>query len=105
MLKKAKQLGVSVLKNMFDGKGTFTQHHIITKEEMGNTGRLFADCTLEVGGVVGGHTHHGDNEVCYFLSGHGRVTDDKDSVEVGAGDVNYCLDGHYHKIENIGDEE
>lgn len=95
---------ITVLKDMFGGTGSFTQNHIILKEELGGLGRLFADCTLEIGGCVGGHTHHGDSEICYFLSGKGRVTDDDQVVEVGPGDVNYCLDGHYHKVENIGDE-
>lgn len=104
MLRKAKDKKITVLHEMFNGKGDFTQYHIITQDEMNGVGRLFADCSLDVGGVVGSHTHHGDSEVCYFISGKGRVTDDTEVIEVGPGDVNYCPDGHLHKIENIGEE-
>lgn len=105
MLRKKNARKITDFKNMFNGSGIFHQQHVLTKEEMEDHGRLFADCNLSVGGCVGGHVHHGDCEVCYFLSGKGRVTDDEAVYEVEAGDTNFVKDGHYHKIENIGDEE
>ncbi|SRR5574344_1664852 len=104
MIRKSSARTETVLKEMFDGKGEFKQEHILSKDELGHAGRLYADCSLAVGGCVGGHVHKGDREICYFLSGRGRITDDNQIVEVGAGDTNIVFNGHFHKIENIGQE-
>ena len=105
MIRRKDNYNQSILHDMFGGKGDFIQKHILEKEEFNNKGRLFAVCSLPVGGCVGEHTHHGDLEVCYFLSGRGKVIDDGVETQVYPGDTNITLDGHSHKIENIGDGE
>jgi quercetin dioxygenase-like cupin family protein len=47
----------------------------------------------------------GDHECYLILSGKARVNDNGVPVELGPGDVNHCLDGQEHGIENIGDAD
>jgi len=87
------------------GEGEFKVETILTKEEMGQSGRLFVRGTLEKGHSVGMHPHIGDIEVCYFLQGEGLVREDG-GVEniVHAGDTNIVPSGCSHEIISIGDE-
>ena len=45
-------------------------------EELYGKGRMFNLMTLPSGNSIGRHTHEGDNEVFYFLSGVGEYGDD-----------------------------
>ena len=49
------------------------------------------------------HTHEGDNEIFYFLSGTGEYNDNGTIVEVGPGDTTICSDGELHGLKNTGD--
>ena len=61
--------------------------------------------TLPPGSSIGVHTHQGNYEVMYFLSGTGVVTDDGAEIPVGPGVVQYCPPGHSHGVRNTGDED
>ena len=72
--------------------------------------RMFADgCNrimrgrLEPGCSIGLHTHTGNCEIIYVLSGSGRCIDDGTEYPVTAGMCHYCPEGHTHSIINTGD--
>ena len=72
-------------------------------EELYGKGRLFNLMVLAPGNTIGEHTHAGDNEIFYFLSGTGEYNDNGTIVEVGPGDVAICNDGELHGLKNTGD--
>ena len=61
--------------------------------------------TLPVGSSIGLHTHTGNCEVIYILSGSGQCIDDDTQYPVAAGMCHYCPEGHTHSIVNTGDTE
>ena len=69
-------------------------------DRMGNVVQL----TLPVGSSIGLHTHKGNCEVIYVMSGEGVCTDDGVEYPICAGTRNYCPEGHTHGIRNTGSE-
>lgn len=61
--------------------------------------------TLPAGSSIGLHTHTGNCEVIYVLSGSGRCIDDDAEYPITAGMCHYCPEGHTHSIVNTGDTE
>ena len=57
--------------------------------------------TLSPGASIGLHTHNGNSEVIYILSGEATFHYD-DTVEIAiAGQCHYCPNGHSHYMENL----
>ncbi len=54
---------------------------------------------------VGLHTHEGDSEIIYILSGTGKVLCDGEYEPLAPGDCHYCPSGHSHSLINDGDGE
>ena len=61
------------------------------------------ELTLEPGASIGLHTHQGNSEIIYILSGSGQCIDDDTQYPVAAGMCHYCPEGHTHSIVNTGD--
>lgn len=94
-----------VFKCIRGGKGEVEQHQICESvEELYGKGRLFNLMIVESGNSIGEHTHEGDNEIFYFLSGTGEYNDNGTIAEVGPGDTTVCNDGELHGLKNTGDE-
>ena len=53
---------------------------------------------------VGEHTHHGNYEVYYFLSGRGVYRSNGETTTVDAGTVTFTGDGESHFLRNDGPE-
>ena len=53
---------------------------------------------------IGLHTHHGNCEIVYVLSGSGQCIDDGAEYPISAGVCHYCPEGHTHSIRNTGGE-
>lgn len=86
------------------GKGHLTIRHALTSpEEFYGKGRLFAQNTLEPGASIGWHTHTGEMEVYYILSGTAKVNDNGKEEILQPGDLSWTGDGESHSIENVGD--
>ena len=73
-------------------------------DELYGKGRMFNLMTLAPGRSIGTHTHEGDNEIFYFLSGTGTYDDNGTEVKVSTGDVAVCNDGEQHGLVNSGTE-
>ena len=70
----------------FNGVGEITVRSLLNgPEEMENKGRVFGHTTVYPGSKIGLHTHKGDAETYYILSGSGSG------------------DGECHSIEAIGE--
>ena len=67
------------------GIGEVEMHKICESvEELYGKGRLFNLMVLAPGNTIGEHTHEGDNEIFYFLSGTGEYNDNGTIVEKSA---------------------
>ena len=73
-------------------------------EEMNSKGRMFNHMTLMPGNSIGFHTHTGDSEAFYFISGSGEYNDNGTLVTVSAGDTALCKAGEAHALVNTGDK-
>jgi len=60
--------------------------------------------TLIPGASIGLHTHTGNSEVYYILSGSGKVLCDGVYEPVTAGSCHYCPMGHAHSLINDGED-
>ena len=67
--------------------------------------RLFDRITLIPGASIGYHTHEGETELFYFLSGKGRVRDGEQWLDIEPGDALATGNGNGHAVENTGDED
>lgn len=66
--------------------------------------KMFSHVTLKVGEAVNFHTHIGEFESYYILSGTGLYTDHDKTVAVEKGTVTFTPSGKGHGIKNIGNE-
>ena len=57
---------------------------------------------LEPGASIGLHTHTGNSEVMYILSGTGKAICDGVEERLGPGDCHYCPEGPPHPPTNEG---
>lgn len=60
---------------------------------------------LEPGASIGLHTHTGNSEVMYILSGTGKAICDGQEERLAPGDCHYCPQGHSHTLINDGTED
>ena len=67
-------------------------------------GKLYSVITLEPGCGVGLHTHQGDCETYFVLSGEGELNDNGTVTTLRAGDVSFTDSGEEHGIVNKGTE-
>ncbi len=106
MIKSKDQMEKEVRERMREGKGTVEILHIFRKEELRGRTRLFARLRLPRGSAIGYHTHEGEEEVFYILSGSGLVSEAAQgkASRVGPGDAVLTGGGGGHSIENQGDE-
>ena len=61
--------------------------------------------TLEPGASIGLHTHQGNSEIIYILSGTGKVLYDGAYETLVPGACHYCPEGHEHSLINDGKDE
>lgn len=85
--------------------GFIMKESLITPEQLGAHCRMFSHITLKKGCEIGYHEHHEEGEAYYILSGKGIYEEDKKTIEVEAGDVTFCEDGHAHGLRNVSDED
>ena len=88
-----------------NGNGEAEMHKILNDEkELYGKGRLFNHMILAPGRSIGEHTHEGDNEIFYILSGTGMYNDNGNLVRLHPGDTTICNNGELHGMVNDGDE-
>ena len=59
---------------------------------------------LAPGAFLGEHTHVGNSETIYVLSGAGTMLCDGVEEPLTPGVCHYCAEGHTHKLMNTGTE-
>ena len=92
------------LEHLKGGTGHLERYALLSPEEMLGAGKVCARMVLQPGCEVGEHTHHGNYEVYYFLSGHGVYRSNGETTTVDAGTVTFTGDGESHALRNDGPE-
>lgn len=104
MISKKNSRVIDVRTGAEGGKGSIAMDKLNSQVIKPSKVRKLAHAKLEPGASVGYHTHYGESETFYILSGKGKYSDNGTEIEVNAGDVTYTPDGEGHSIENIGDD-
>ncbi|HEX3045176.1 MAG TPA: cupin domain-containing protein [Bacillota bacterium] len=102
MLRTAAEMAVEYRERMRGGNGTIVIKNLFKQGELKGKARLVAEITIPPGGSIGFHQHDQEEEIFYFLSGQGRVTDQEVVKEVTAGDAMLTGGGNGHAVENTG---
>ena len=94
-----------------DGKLKFISDFLINQEGEESNLILFSDgenkimkLELAPGAYLGEHTHVGNSETIYVLSGTGTMLCDGVEEALTPGVCHYCAQGHSHKLMNTGTE-
>lgn len=98
-------MNIKISENLHGGKGSVLLRHIAGSEVLHDKCKLYAEVVLAPGCSIGYHTHHGECEIYYILSGEGSYNDNGSERRVCAGDVTLTPDGFGHGIENNGENE
>ena len=105
MISKKTSRDIDVRKGAEGGKGQIAMDKLNSEVIKPAKVRKFAHAKLEPGASVGYHTHYGESETFYILSGKALYSDNGTEKELVAGDVTFTPDGQGHSIENIGDSD
>lgn len=95
---------IDVKVKMREGNGEAIIKHIVNNNDL-NHSRLFSTITLKKGCSIGNHTHLGETEYYYIISGEGVVSEKTGDTTVKIGDVVITGDKESHSIANNGDED
>lgn len=87
-----------------DGTLILTHNNLGAFEGFNPKARMFSIAELEPGQEVAFHTHTGENETYYFLSGTGLYNDNGTIVPIAAGMTTFCPAGEGHGVKNTGSE-
>lgn len=104
MIRRNSDMPFEQIERFKGGAGTLVTRSMHGPEELKGYGRKFGFSVLNPGCSIGLHTHCGDSETYYIISGKGRYNDNGVWCEVGPGDMTYCDDGESHALECLGDE-
>lgn len=105
MIRRYSELKRTQVEHMKDGNGVIKFTHILNNpDEMLGKGRLFAQLTVDPGCSIGQHTHEGDAEIFYVLSGEATTQENGQDVTLYAGDMAVCNDGESHFLANRTNE-
>ena len=91
--------------NEFDVGGSIVKQdetYIIKDNKLLNS-LVLSSTKLYRGKQTRGHRHPGQEEVYYFVSGHGSMELDGTKFNVQGGDVVQIPDGAFHRVINNGD--
>jgi|LSQX01.3.fsa_nt_gb mannose-6-phosphate isomerase-like protein (cupin superfamily) len=102
MILRGSDMKVLIHDKFLGGRGSLVNTHFLNNEDACGKGRLFVKSTLSPGSSIGYHTHKGDFENYYILSGKALVSDNGTEYILEPGDSFLCRNGDSHSIENIG---
>ena len=99
MLLNFDQIEEKVIPKMRGGEGEMITRMFVNEDTKIMRGRLTP------GSTIGLHTHEGDSEMIFILSGAGKVLCDVEYEPLSAGSVHYCPKGHEHSLINDSDSD
>lgn len=91
--------------NPANADGIYYREYLATDEELAPYVNLYAKIIVPAGVTMNFHMHLEDQEIYYFVQGHGHYNDNGTIVPFQAGDTFFCPKGQGHCVINDGDEE
>lgn len=104
MVRKADEMSVNRVKELYGGKGEIEVTHILKQDELKGKCKFCAKVKLAPGASIGLHRHDDEEEIYYITAGTGLVNDNGVEKTVTAGDVLLTAGGEEHSIENTGSD-
>lgn len=104
MIIRSKDTKVEEIAHLRDGEGAVTKRTLAPAQPDLHQ-KLLARFTIKKGCSIGNHTHTGEVEYYYILSGEGVVTEDCGETSVFPGDVVVTGWGQSHSIRNECDKD
>lgn len=80
------------------------QGHLDTRNYADDKAKIMYS-TLRPGATTGLHTHKGNCEIVFVISGTATFHYDDTVETVRAGQCHYCPEGHAHYMENLTDHD
>lgn len=75
------------------------ERYIVKDNTFGNK-LILSSTNLKPNKETSGHYHNGQEEVYFFINGHGKMTIDKETFDVKENDIICINDGEFHKVHN-----
>ena len=94
-----KQIAETIVPNFKGGEGRYIMKHYTDDKVKIMYGRLEPGCS------IGLHTHEGNSEIMYILSGVATYIYEGDEEVVLPGEVHYNPMGKHHTLMNKGSED
>ena len=105
MVRREKDIRERKVNHAQGGSGAVTFYDWLLPEEAPGHGRVFSKRVIPPGSSIGYHTHEGEFEAYYVISGEATVDDNGTKKVLQAGDMNFCGSGEGHSTENKGSED
>lgn len=102
MINHGENLPVTIVEHLRGGAGEVYVKDLTLGRKPVNL-RMFSEMILLKGCSIGTHTHAGDGEIIYILSGEGIYFDGNAESPVRAGDALVCCSGESHALRNERD--
>ena len=103
MYKKIEELKTQIKLNN-EGKEKMLKTNLADFDAWDPKVRLFSFIRVQPGEEVEYHTHTGEGETFFFLSGKGIYNDNGEEVEIAPGMTTFTPSGNGHSVKNTGDE-
>ncbi len=103
MVNRGENVPVRIAEHFRGGEGEVWNKDLTCGRKPANV-KVFSEMTLHRGCSIGPHTHEGDSEIIYILSGEGMYRDGAAEVRVRAGDTLICYEGESHALRNEREE-
>lgn len=102
MFRKKDQTTPLYFASCHGGKGEVVGRELLNEKDSACGFHFMHDTLVPVGGSIGRHRHHGNEEVYYLLEGEAVMVLDEERYAMYPGDVAMVKDGHTHEIINQG---
>ena len=105
MVRRKDEIRVRPVKNAQGGEGEVIFYDWLLPEEAAGHGRVFSKLVIPSGCSIGYHSHDGEFEAFYVLSGEAVVDDNGKEVTLHEGDMHMCVNGEGHGTRNESEQD
>lgn len=100
MVRREEEIRVRPVQNAQGGEGEVLFYDWLLPEEAAGHGRVFSKLVIPPGSSIGYHSHEGEFEAYYVLSGEAVVNDNGEETTLHEGDMHMCVNGAGHGTRN-----
>ncbi|MGJ8638035.1 MAG: cupin domain-containing protein [Opitutaceae bacterium] len=104
MIKDLHQIAADIAENVRGGTGTVSAHKLLDLFP-GSAIKSVGIVRLEPGASIGEHSHHGDEDFYFCISGSGVVVDNGVEYPFTPGVLQIARDGDSQAMRNTGETE